>query len=186
MASRSSMNAVEREGTVLYLQLDRKTREELKSVLNEFSNVLRGNQLELKEQKQLLERNRQLILKLSRLPRFYRETPIAPRSRSRSRGARRSPSRSPNRRGGTLVLAHHMRMGILDVLYLNQDYSILFNDFFSERSKRHLIELNNRLVVNLNDLTARPSEKRSRRFKEFAKLMASKTSSSEGAFEFLF
>lgn len=160
----------------LYLQLDHETRDGIKLILFNFSSVLNGKELSLKEQKELLERNRRLLLKLSRIPRFYLETQTVPK-RDTSRGRRISPRKTRD----VLVLGYSTRNEILDILYRNQDYAILFDDHFTEALKKDLVTLNNQLVAKLDDLKNRPSEKQIRRFANFARLTASLTTSSEGA-----
>lgn len=179
--SRVNRNSIPAEEP-LYLQLDQETRDEVKSILGEFNSVLGGQKLKLKEKKELLERNRQLMLKFSRIPRFYygpQTTPKRNTSRPRNRSRRSSPSRTRD----PLVLAHSMRQGILDIMYQNQDFAILFSDHFAERSKRDLITVNHRLIASLNDLRYRPSEKPRPRFANFTRLTASLTTTSEGTSE---
>ena len=158
----------------LKLQLDHDTRDSLKLILFNFSSVLNGKVLSLREQKELLERNKRLLLKLSRIPRFFREPPeteVKPNV---------SPKRrSPRKTRDSLELPYSMRNELIDMLYRNQDCAILYDEHFPEPFKRNLVAMNNQLVARLDDLRNRPIEK-GRRFLHYARLTSSLTSSSEG------
>ena len=161
---------------LLNLQLDHETRDSIKLILFNFSSVLNGKVLSLREQKELLERNKRLILKLSRIPRFYRDAQPETDTKPNVSPMRR---RSPRRMRDSLELAYSMRCELLEILYQNQDYAILYSDHFSEPIKKGLVMLNNQLVARLDDLKNRETEK-GRRFVNYARLTSSLTSSSEG------
>lgn len=160
----------------LNLQLDHETRDALKLILFNFSSVLNGKLLSLREQKELLERNKRLLLKLSRLPRFYQdaqpEIDVKP-------AVSPTRKRSPRRARDSLELTFSMRNELIDQLYRNQDLGVLFEDLFPEPSKRQLVAQNNQLIGKLDDLKNRPTEK-GRKFVQFARLTSSLSDSSDG------
>lgn len=168
--------------TVLSLQLDHETRDNVKLLLFNFSSVLNGKELSFKEQRELLERNRRLIMKLSRIPRFYTDAQPAQPTPKQTAGRRKR--RSPSKSRDVLMLPHSLRNEVVDLLFRNQDFAILFEDFFTEQQKKEVVSSNNQVVAKLDDLKNMPAQKQIRRFANFARLTASLTSS-EGEIVFL-